>query len=144
MTQAIKFRHDELGLAQRQGYKDDRKGRVLTSDIIKGQPNARLFNPNAENILTINFIWSLNQLQIYEFLYLEKFRSGQQRVILSVMNGGEVQDVIGYFGGGYKARYIGTKLLNITMPFFVETAAELPVGGFSLGFNGGFNIEFGV
>jgi len=143
MTVAISFRHDELGLAQRANFRDERKGRVLTSEIIKGQPNSRLFNPNAENILNINFIWSLTQLQIFEFKYIQNYNSGEARIILTVMNGGEAQDVIGFFGGGYKARYIGTNLLNITIPFFVETVATLPIGGFSSGFSDAFRIEFG-
>jgi len=143
MTVAITFRHDELDFPQRSVYKDERTGRVLTSDIVKGQPNSRLFNPNAENILSIGFIWSASQLQIFEFKYIQNYKSGEERIILTVMNGGEQQEVIGFFGGGYKATYIGTNLFNVTMPFFVETSATLPVGGFSAGFSGAFNLDFG-
>lgn len=143
MTSAIIFRHEELGYPQRRTYAEDRTGRVLTSDIVKGQPNIRLYDPNAENELTLNFTWSTTQLQIFEVKYSNDYLSGEVRVLLTVMNGGVQQTVIGYFGVGYSASYIGVNLFNVSMRFFVETNATLPIGSFSSAFSDGFVLTFG-
>ncbi len=143
-TETENFPHQELGYPQKNSYRSRRQPQSRTSGIAKGFPRSELDNINAEEILQLTFIWSLAQLNLFEYEFINKFDGGEQRVKITVADGVKQESYIGYFYSAYTASALGGRNFSVSMPFVVDKSSQLvaPTVGaaFSDGFDNGFTI----